>query len=324
MSTIISMENVTKEFIIYKREKGLWNSIKSIVKRDYITRTAVNNISFNIKKGEMVGYIGANGAGKSTTIKMLSGVLVPSSGTVTVEGRIPYKDRKNNAKIIGVVFGQRTQLYWSLPIEETFELYKKIYKIPDKTYQQNVEFYSGLLDLNDFIDVPVRQLSLGQKMRAELAVSLLHDPQILYLDEPTIGLDVVVKQKIRNFIREINKEKQTTVILTTHDMDDIEQICGRIITIDKGSKIFDGSLSNLKEIYGEGHIIIVEFQEANVQTLDPRLTIIKEKDKKKWIKINKKEISVAEAISIITRNHDILDISLTEPSVEDAVQKIYG
>ncbi|WP_228469077.1 ABC transporter ATP-binding protein [Paenibacillus sp. JNUCC31] len=318
------MENVSKEFTIYKREKGLWNSVKSIVKRDYVTKTAVNNISFNINKGEMVGYIGANGAGKSTTIKMLSGVLVPSSGTVNVAGRIPYKDRKNNAKIIGVVFGQRTQLYWSLPIEETFELYKKIYKIPDKVYQQNVEFYIELLDLHEFIDVPVRQLSLGQKMRAELAVSLLHDPQILYLDEPTIGLDVVVKQKIRHFIREINKDKQTTVILTTHDMDDIEQICDRIITIDKGNKIFDGSLSNFKEVYGAGHTIIVEFQETNVQLQDSRLTIYKEENAKKWIKFDEKEISVAEAISSIARNHNIVDISLKEPSVEDAVQKIYG
>ncbi|QOS82522.1 ATP-binding cassette domain-containing protein [Paenibacillus sp. JNUCC31] len=321
---MISMENVSKEFTIYKREKGLWNSVKSIVKRDYVTKTAVNNISFNINKGEMVGYIGANGAGKSTTIKMLSGVLVPSSGTVNVAGRIPYKDRKNNAKIIGVVFGQRTQLYWSLPIEETFELYKKIYKIPDKVYQQNVEFYIELLDLHEFIDVPVRQLSLGQKMRAELAVSLLHDPQILYLDEPTIGLDVVVKQKIRHFIREINKDKQTTVILTTHDMDDIEQICDRIITIDKGNKIFDGSLSNFKEVYGAGHTIIVEFQETNVQLQDSRLTIYKEENAKKWIKFDEKEISVAEAISSIARNHNIVDISLKEPSVEDAVQKIYG
>ncbi|WP_069325716.1 ABC transporter ATP-binding protein, partial [Paenibacillus nuruki] len=274
MENIIEVKNVYKQFKISEREKGLFNSVKSLFTNNYHIKKAVDNISFSIKKGEIVGYIGANGAGKSTTIKMLSGILVPSSGSVLIDGLVPYENRKENAKKIGVVFGQRSQLYWNLPMEETFDLYKKIYKIPENDFIYNVEFYVDLLEMSPFLRTPVRQLSLGQRMRAELVVALLHNPEILYLDEPTIGLDVVVKQKIRKFIKEINKEKDLTVILTTHDMDDIEQICNRIITIHGGEIVYDGSLDQFKNSYSMGHQIIIEYVNDDVQIKDPRLKII--------------------------------------------------
>lgn len=320
---IIEMENVTKTFDVYHREKGFVNTLKSIVKREYIKKTAVNGISFKINKGELVGYIGANGAGKSTTIKMLAGVLVPTSGTVRVSGKIPYQNRRENAKQIGVVFGQRSQLYWSLPIIETFELYKRIYNIPTPAYKQNVDFFIDLLELEPFFNTPVRQLSLGQRMRAELATALLHDPEVLYLDEPTIGLDVMVKNKLRAFIKEINRQKNVTVILTTHDMDDIEHICDRIITIDKGNIIYDGTKDSFKETFGSGHLIEVEFYSDDVVINNPLIRLVKDNNTCKSYLINPREISVAEAVSTIARQNNIKDIKLQEPTIEDAVKKIH-
>lgn len=321
--TFIRVENVTKEFKIFQRKSGLLPSIISLFHRDYINKQAVNNISFNIEKGELVGYIGANGAGKSTTIKMLSGILLPTSGKITVDGIEPWKKRKENARKIGTVFGQRTQLYWNLPMEETFSLFRKIYKIEKNKFTDNKDFYIDLLDMKDFLRTPVRQLSLGQRMRAELVVALLHDPSILYLDEPTIGLDIVVKSKIRNFIKEINRLKATTVILTTHDMDDIEEICNRIITIDNGQLLFDGSLNQFKENYSNGHVIVADFQNPNIKFHDTRLSVIKEIGTKKWILINKKIISPADAIRVITRDANVIDIKIEEPNIEDAVRRIY-
>ena len=213
----IHVDNVVKEFKVVRREKGLKNALKSLFRREYETVTAVDHISFEIGKGELVGYIGPNGAGKSTTIKMLSGILVPTAGTITVDGIIPHLNREENARRIGVVFGQRSSLEWDLPMEETFDLFQKIYRIDEKVYKRNVEFYVELFEMQSFLKRPVRQLSLGQKMRAEIAVALLHDPEILYLDEPTIGLDVVAKNQIRQFIKEI-PEKKITLMLTTHDM----------------------------------------------------------------------------------------------------------
>lgn len=323
MENIIEVKNVSKEFKVTERQKGLKNSMKSLFQNNYSIKKAVNDISFDIKKGEIVGYIGANGAGKSTTIKMLSGILVPTSGSITINGLVPYENRKENAKKIGVVFGQRSQLYWNLPMEETFDLYKKIYKIPDEDFEKNVKFYIELLDMGKFIRTPVRQLSLGQRMRAELVVALLHNPEILYLDEPTIGLDVVVKQKIRKFIKEINKEKQLTVILTTHDMDDIEQLCNRIITIHGGEIVYNGHIEQFKEKYSMGHQIVIEYSNGNVEINDPRLKIIESSNNRMTIGFNKNEVRIAEVINILTLNNEVLDIQLKEPDIEDAVSYFY-
>lgn len=323
MDNIIEVENVSKQFKINQRKKGIVKSIQSLFQNEYTIKKAVDDISFNIKKGEIVGYIGTNGAGKSTTIKMLSGILVPTSGQIKVNGIIPYENRKENAKRIGVVFGQRSQLYWNLPMEETFDLYKKIYKIPNEAFNRNVKFYIELLEMESFLRSPVRQLSLGQRMRAELVVALLHDPEILYLDEPTIGLDVIVKQKIRTFIREINKEKQVTVILTTHDMDDIEQISNRIITIKEGKIVYDGSLNEFKNKYSMGHQIIVDFAKENIVIDDQRLNVIESDKNRKVISFNKQIISVTEVLQILTTGNEVLDLQLKEPDIEDAVEFFY-
>lgn len=233
---MINLENVSKSFKIYKKESGLKGAVKSLFKREVEVKVAVDNLSLDIEEGEMVGYIGSNGAGKSTTIKMMTGILVPSEGVCKINGLIAHKNRQKNANHIGVVFGQRTQLWWDLPLAETFLVLKDIYEIDDDEYSERIEMLKDVLGLDEFIDRPVRTLSLGQRMRADLAAALIHNPKILFLDEPTIGLDVVVKEKIRNAIKQMNKKYHTTVLLTTHDLSDIEELCERIIIIDMGKK----------------------------------------------------------------------------------------
>jgi ABC-2 type transport system ATP-binding protein len=247
---LIHVENLTKEFKIYKKQPGFVGTVKGLFSREVEIKKAVDNMNFSIAEGEMVGYIGANGAGKSTTIKMMTGILVPTSGKCVVNGIVPYKDRQHNAKQIGVVFGQRTQLWWDLPLTETFSILKEIYDVGDSDYKKRMEFFNEVLEINEFIGSPVRTLSLGQRMRADLAAALIHNPKILYLDEPTIGLDVMVKENIRKAIKGINSEFKTTVILTTHDLSDIEELCDRIIIIDKGKSVYDGGIGDIKDKYG--------------------------------------------------------------------------
>lgn len=321
--SIIEVKNLVKEFKVYKHEKGFLNSVKGLFKPEYDIKRAVDNINFSIDKGELVGYIGPNGAGKSTTIKMLTGILYPTSGEILVNGYFPHSNRRENAMKIGVVFGQRSQLYWDLPIEETFDVFKKMYKIEDHRFKKNLDFYIELLQMKEYLRKPVRQLSLGQKMRANLAITFLHDPDIVYLDEPTIGLDVLAKDRIRKFIREVNKEKSTTVILTTHDMDDIEEICDRIVMIDKGKIIHDGSLKGFKDKFSSGSVLVVDFSEENVEINIPGLKVIKSVDFKKWIAIDTKKISTAEAIRSIVQLYDTRDISIREPEIENIVRDIY-
>ncbi len=321
---MIEVNQVTKEFKVFKREKGLASSIRSILARKYEIKKAVHNISFNIQEGELVGYIGANGAGKSTTIKMLAGILIPTSGIVRVNGKEPHRNRKENAMNIGVVFGQRSQLYWNLPMEETFDLFAKIYKIDSKVFRSNLDFYVELLDMGEFLRTPVRQLSLGQRMRAELAVALLHEPKVLYLDEPTIGLDVAVKERIRTFIRQINRTKKTTIILTTHDMKDIEEVCSRIITINRGEVLFDGSVASFKNSFNPGHIITVDLKQDQNVLLDDRLQLIEDEGCKKSFLFHKEKLSVAQAISILSSHYEVTDIRLKEPDIEEAVKAIYA
>ncbi|MBO7638497.1 MAG: ATP-binding cassette domain-containing protein, partial [Treponema sp.] len=227
----------------------------------YEIKKAVNELSFNIEKGEMVGFIGPNGAGKSSTIKMLSGILCPDKGSIKVNGYIPYKQRKSYVKNIGVVFGQKSQLQWDLPVIDSFELLRAIYRIPEDKYKKNLERFTEMLDMKGFIKQPVRQLSLGQRMRSDIVASLLHSPDIVFFDEPTIGVDVIGKETIRSFIKQLNKEDKVTMIFTTHDMQDIEQTCNRIIIIDKGSLMYDGSLHDIRSKYGTARRLIAEFNE---------------------------------------------------------------
>ena len=243
---MIEFNDICKTYRVARRESGLGNAVKSLFKREYSTINAINHISFSIDNGEMVGYIGPNGAGKSSTIKILSGILMPDSGTCLVNGQVPWKDRKEYVRQIGVVFGQRSQLWWDIPVIDSFELLQTIYSIPAPKYRNKLDELTQLLHLEEILKTPTRQLSLGQRMRCELAASLLHEPKLLFLDEPTIGLDAVSKIAVRDFIKKLNEEHKTTVILTTHDMQDIEAITRRVILIGKGQKLLDGTLEDLR------------------------------------------------------------------------------
>lgn len=320
---IIEVDGLQKEFMIAKRETGFAGALKSLFKREFIKKEAVKDISFSIEKGEMVGYIGPNGAGKSTTIKMLTGILVPSAGKVLVNGMVPYENRQENAKNIGVVFGQRTQLWWDLPTIESFELLKAIYRVPDKRYHENMNIFKEILGLDEFLNTPVRQLSLGQRMRADIGASLLHDPPILFLDEPTIGLDVVAKEKMRTFIGEINKEKNVTVILTTHDMEDIEKLCKRMVLIDHGQKVYDGDILAVKERYGKVRTLVVDLEEEQKPLFVRGGDLYKQEGNRHWIKFNRDEISASELITQISHTHSIKDLTVEEPEIESIISRIY-
>lgn len=321
--SLIEVKNVEKEFKIYKRKKGFLENVKALFHRTYEIKKAVNDINFTINQGEVVGYIGANGAGKSTTIKMLSGILVPTSGKIMVDGIIPYENRKENALKIGVVFGQRTQLNWDLPMEDTFELYKRMYKINDNTYRDNVDMFVELMEMQDFIRKPVRQLSLGQKMRAEIAIALLHNPKLLYLDEPTIGLDVLVKDRIRKFVKDLNAERNTTIILTTHDMTDIEQICDRIIFIDKGKILSDTSIKEFKDMHTDSYEIWLEYDEIYNSMEIPHVECIMEKDNTRLYRVKKSELPINTILEAFTKMFKIKDIHIKKKEIEEMVRDIY-
>ena len=328
---MIRVENLSKEFKSNKKYPGFKGAIKSFFSTEYITKKAVDDISFEINDGEIVGYIGANGAGKSTTIKMMTGILTPTSGRVYVNNLVPYENREENAKNIGVVFGQKTQLWWDLPISETFSLLKDIYDVSDADFEERMRFLKEVLGLEEFFLSPVRTLSLGQRMRADLAAALIHNPQVIYLDEPTIGLDVVVKENVRKAIKEINLKYGTTIILTTHDLDDIEELCNRIIIIDKGKKIYDGEIKGVKEEYG--YLSTVEIQvkeEISLESLNIFDDIYKDKDfkidfkeNKLFITFNINKISSSEIISRVMKKITVVDFAVKETSIEDIVKKMY-
>jgi len=330
---MIQVENLNKTFKTYKRGTGLAGAIKGIFKREIIEKHAVKNINFTIQDGEMVGYIGANGAGKSTTIKMMSGILVPTSGKCEINGVIPYLNRKENAKQIGVVFGQRTQLWWDLPLVESFGILKEIYEVSDKDYKVRYEFMNDLLGLKDFISSPVRTLSLGQRMRADLAASLIHNPKILYLDEPTIGLDIMVKASMLKGIRDINSEFKTTVILTTHDLQDIEELCKRIIIIDQGEKIYDGSIKEIKNTYGFMKNISVDLASLDGAGGLDLNTLLQKNTNDLQVEIcgaslsvsyNKNKIQSGDILSAIIKHTPILDVTIKETAIEEIVKNIYS
>lgn len=293
---LIEVKNLVKKYKIMEKEDGLIGYLKNLIKPKYKEFTAVNNINFNINEGELVGYIGENGAGKSTTIKMLTGLLTPTSGQVIVDGIVPNEKRIENNKNIGAVFGQKTQLWWDLPVIESFRLIKKMYKIPENEYRKNLKQFTELLQLEDLLEKQVKNLSLGQKMRCEIAATFLHNPKIVYLDEPTIGLDVLVKENIRKFIRDINKEKNTTVILTTHDLKDIEDVCDRIILLDKGQIIFDGEKQKFKDTYGNSVSaeIILKNKKASIteNLYNEDFEIIEENEKNIKIKFDHEKMTI--------------------------------
>ncbi len=297
MENIIEVQQVKKYYKIAKRENGMLAALKHLFNRKYEIKKAVDDVSFSIERGEIVGFIGPNGAGKSTTIKMLSGILYPDAGNVKINGFIPYKQRKQYVKNIGVVFGQKSQLNWDLPLIESFELMKFIYKIPQKKYEENLKLFSRLLDMEDFMNQPVRQLSLGQRMRGDIVAALLHSPEIVFLDEPTIGLDVVAKEKIREFVRYMNETQQTTIIFTTHDMQDIEKVCERLIIIDKGKKIYDGSIEEIKNRYANSKTIeiLLEDGRKEVKTFDVSKTPMSAVMEKLFSEKNIKDITICES-----------------------------
>lgn len=326
---VIELSNVRKEFVTTKHDPGWRGAVKGLFTREKVTKVAVDDVSLAIQKGEIVGYIGSNGAGKSTTIKMMSGILTPTSGTCMVNGLEPYRNRKKNAKNIGVVFGQRTQLWWDLPLSETYTVLKEIYDVSDEDYRERMNFFEDVLGLQEFIHSTVRTLSLGQRMRADLAAALLHNPKVLFLDEPTIGLDVVVKDKIRQAIREINGKYDTTVLLTTHDLNDIEQLCRRIIIIDAGKKIYDSTLNQLKKDHGYRCSILFEWKELPDSGKLERLRNLSEKamfegqERGGKVTFNKNELSVAEVIAGVMRILEVKDIQIKETELTDIVKNIY-
>ncbi len=321
--TIIRAENLSKTFKIRQTGQGITSYITSFLKRDFREVQAVENLDLEIEQGEILGYIGANGAGKSTTVKMLTGILEPSSGRVEVAGLDPHRQRKKNAQNIGVVFGQRTQLWWDLPVKESFKLLKEIYEVEDDDYEQRIDQFNEVLQLNDFWDTPVRKLSLGQKMRAEIAAAFLHHPPIVYLDEPTIGLDVAVKERIRNFIRKMNEEENTTVMLTTHDIDDIEDLCERVVVLDDGQKLYDGALEDLVERFESRRLVLdlldEDFELEMQGVKSTRLT-----ENGMEIEFDSGEVSASELMKHILNNHEVRDFQVKEPDIETVVKRIYN
>lgn len=319
----IEVNDLCKEYRVAKTGKGIGGAIKSLFHREYTVKEAVRHVNFSVEKGEIVGYIGPNGAGKSTTLKMLSGILIPTSGTVQVGGIVPYERRRENAKRIGVVFGQRSQLYWDLPVSDTFDLYESLYDIPHETFRKNCELFTELLDMGGFLDQPVRQLSLGQKMKANIAVALLHDPAVLYLDEPTIGLDVVSKKVLRQAIKAINREKGTTVMLTTHDMDDIEAVCNRLIMINEGVKLFDGTLESFRNQYEREIVIRLEFEDSAPVWRDIEgLSLSKREETALEVKLLDRN-AVKASITRLLDTFEPQNIFVREPDIEDIVEIAY-
>lgn len=322
---MIEVKDISKYFKIRKRNPGFMGSVQSLFYSKYDTIKAVNNVSFSIPKGELVGYIGQNGAGKSTTIKMLTGILTPSTGSISINGLDPAKDRRKNAHQIGVVFGQRTQLWWDLPVEESFELLKEIYHIDSKIFKQKMDMFFDLLNLGEFFKQQARKLSLGQRMKADLAASLIHSPEILFLDEPTIGLDLIVKEKVREFIRTINSEEKVTIILTTHDVQDIEYLAKRIIVLDQGKIAYDGNINSFNQFLGNEAVINVHFSKEVKELRLSNLFRIKEKisDTNYAIILPENEPLSTLLMELQKKKLPINELQQQKPDLAVAIKKLY-
>jgi ABC-2 type transport system ATP-binding protein len=293
------------------------------VRRERKTVRAVDGVSFEIEAGALVGYVGPNGAGKSTTVKMLTGILVPTAGRISVVGLNPSRQRIQLARRIGVVFGQRVQLWWDLPLRDSFELLRHIYRVPFERWRANLDTFTELLELAPFLETPVRQLSLGQRMRGELTASMLHDPEILFLDEPTIGLDIVAKARVREFLASVNRERGVTVLLTTHDLSDIERLCRRLLIIDHGRVIYDGGLDSLIERYGEERTLIVDLEEPAEPLEVAGARVVRVEGPRQWLRFRRDEVSAAQLTAAVAAQAALVDLAIDEPDIEDVVRRIY-
>jgi len=323
MSSIIAVGDLRKHFKVYRHRRGFWGALRNLATRQYALVRAVDGVSFEIQPGELVGYLGPNGAGKSTTIKMLAGLLVPTGGDLRVDGRVPWRERRAHVARIGAVFGQRTTLWWDLPVIESLDLLQYIYRIPPERFRHNLAEFRELLELDPFLDTPVRALSLGQRMRADLCAALLHDPTLLFLDEPTIGLDVVAKERIRQFIRHINSQRGVTVLLTTHDLSDVEKLCERVMIIDRGRLLFDGALDALRERFGGQRELVVEFAELYADVAVDGAHVARQDGQQVVYRFERNAVTASELIGRLSARYRIRDLSVREPDIESTVRRIY-
>ena len=312
----IEVEGVEKRFTVRRRRGRLRRERREVA--------AVDGIGFTIERGTLVGYLGPNGAGKSTTVKMLTGILVPSNGRIRVAGLDPSRQRVELARRIGVVFGQRSQLWWDLPLRDSFDLLRHIYRVPAERHRENLERFTEVLALAPFLETPVRQLSLGQRMRGELTAALLHDPEIVFLDEPTIGLDVVAKAAVREFLVEVNRDRGVTVLLTTHDLADIERLCSRLLIIDHGHLIWDGGIDELKRAYGQERTLVVDLEEPAPPLEVAGARVVRSEGPRQWLAFRREEVNAPELIAEVAARYRIVDVAIEETEIEEIVRRIYA
>jgi len=323
VKTIIEVRDLSKHFTVSRQRRGAFGTLRGLFSRETALVRAVDGVSFRVGAGELVGYLGPNGAGKSTTIKMLTGLLVPTGGELLVNGRVPWRERQAHVAELGAVFGQRTTLWWDLPVIESLELLQHIYQIPPARFQQNFNTFRELLGLDAFLHTPVRALSLGQRMRADLCAALMHDPPLLFLDEPTIGLDVVAKERIRRFIRYVNRERGTTVLLTTHDLSDVEKLCERVLIIDRGKLLFDGQLEMLRRRFGGRRELSVDFAEDYADVTLDGATLASRDSLHAVYHFERGTVSASELIGRLSARFRVQDLTVGEEDIEDVVRRIY-
>jgi ABC-2 type transport system ATP-binding protein len=323
MAPIIEARSVVKRYRRHKRFRGFGGAFRTLFTREFTEVVAVGGVSFAIEPGEAIGYLGPNGAGKSTMIKMLTGILVPDGGAVIVLGRTPHARRTQNAREIGVVFGQRSQLWWDLPVADSFELHRRIYAVPEARFRDNLKRLGSMLGVDAFLEQPVRQLSLGQRMRAEITMALLHDPKILFLDEPTIGLDVVAKDTLRKFLAQVNREDGVTIILTTHDLKDIEEICPRLIMVDGGKLLYDGGIKGLRAALGTARRLTIEFVTDPGDVTLSAATLASDEGRIKHYLLTRDDVSIVDVLSEIGNDHALKDIAVEEPTIEEVIRSFY-